>query len=88
MQNESNSGPARAQGLCNTSGIRASYIDRGSPFDSRIRLYHHDGGFYELSARDVRHWLDLMFRGGTLRSRLMRLYKHARRANFLVTRYA
>lgn len=87
MQNEYNSRAARKQGFRNT-GIRASYIERGSPFESRVRFYHQGGGFYELSARDVSFYLDLMFRGGTPRSRLIRLYKHARRADCLVTKYA
>ncbi|MET4022780.1 hypothetical protein [Bradyrhizobium sp. RT10b] len=77
-----------AQGSSRTEGMRATYIERGSLFESRVRLYHRDGGFYELSARDVRHYLDLMFRGGMPRGRLIRLYKHARRADCLVTRYA
>ncbi|RKE70649.1 hypothetical protein DFP91_2890 [Pseudorhodoplanes sinuspersici] len=76
------------QGFRNNSGIRACYIERGSLFESRIRFYHRKGGFYELSVRDVRFYLDLMFRGGTARSRLIRLYKHARRADCLVTHYA
>lgn len=88
MQNKCKTRAARKQGFRNNSSIRVTYIDRGSPFESRIRFYHHDGGFYELSARDVGHWLDLMFRGGALRSRLIRLYKHARRADCLVTKYA
>lgn len=88
MQNEHNTRAARAQDFCNNSDIRASYIERGSLFESRVRLYHRDGGFYELSARDVRFYLDLLFRGGTLRSRLIRLYEHARRADCLVTHYA
>ena len=83
MQNKSNARSTRAQ------GSRITHIDRGSPFESRVRFYHGDcGGFYELSVRDVNFDLDLMFRGGRPRSRLMRLYRHARRADCLVTRYA
>ncbi len=77
-----------AQVFCGNSGIRASYIERGSIWESRVRFYHREGGFYELSARAVRSYLGLMFRGGKPRKRLMRLYRHARRADCLVTRYA
>lgn len=88
MQYEHNIRATRAQGFCNNSGIRISYMERGSLIESRVRLYHREGGFYELSACDVRFYLDLMFRGGKPRNRLLQLYRHARRADCLVTHYA
>lgn len=88
MQNKYRARTARKQDFRDNNDVRATYIEGGSPFESRVRFYHPGGGYYELSARDVRCILELMFCGGTLRSRLIRLYKHARRADCLVTHYA
>lgn len=88
MGNHRNEAADARQGNCDSRQPRITYIDRGSPFESRVLFHHRDGGFYSLSVRDVRYYLDLLFPEGTLRSRLLRLYRHARHADCLVTHYA
>lgn len=87
MQKTNITASARVQENRRKGCARITFVDHGSSWDSRVRFHHRGGGFYELSARDVGHWLDLLFRRGNLRARLHRLYGHARKHDILTTHY-